>query len=174
MRIREIVHEACPEVEENIKWGVPAFDYTGMMCGMAAFKQHCTFGFWKGSLIFPDKRDMDGMGQFGRLTKVSDLPSKRELTGYIRKAMKLNEEGIKVEREKKPKKPDIPMPADLRAALRKNKKAHDAFEAFSPSHRREYLEWITEAKTEATRERRLNTALEWIADGKSRNWKYQR
>jgi uncharacterized protein YdeI (YjbR/CyaY-like superfamily) len=88
--------------------------------------------------------------------------------------MKLNEEGIKVEREKKPKKPDIPMPADLRAALRKNKKAHDAFEAFSPSHRREYLEWITEAKTEATRERRLNTALEWIADGKSRNWKYQR
>jgi uncharacterized protein YdeI (YjbR/CyaY-like superfamily) len=174
MRIREIVHEACPEVEENIKWGVPAFDYKGMMCGMAAFKQHCTFGFWKGSLIFPDKRDMDGMGQFGRLTKVSDLPSKRELTGYIRKAMKLNEEGIKVEREKKPKKPDIPMPADLRAALRKNKKAHDAFEAFSPSHRREYLEWITEAKTEATRERRLNTALEWIADGKSRNWKYQR
>lgn len=174
MRIREIVHEACPEVEENIKWGVPAFDYKGMMCGMAAFKQHCTFGFWKGSLIFPDKRDMDGMGQFGRLTKVSDLPSKRELTGYIRKAMKLNEEGIKVEREKKPKKPDIPMPADLRAALRKNKKAHDAFEAFSPSHRREYLEWITEARTEATRERRLNTALEWIADGKSRNWKYQR
>jgi uncharacterized protein YdeI (YjbR/CyaY-like superfamily) len=173
-RIREIVHEACPEVEENIKWGVPAFDYKGMMCGMAAFKQHCTLGFWKGSLIFPDKRDMDGMGQFGRLTRVSDLPSKKELTGYIKKAMKLNDEGIKVDREKKPKKPDIAVPSDLRAALKKNKKASDAFEAFSPSHRREYLEWITEAKTEATRERRLNTALEWMAEGKSRNWKYER
>ena len=173
-RIREIVHEACPDVEETIKWGVPAFDYKGMMCGMAAFKQHCTLGFWKGSLILPDKRDMDGMGQFGRLTKVSDLPSKKELTGYIRKAMKLNEEGIKVEREKKPKKPEIPVPPYVSAALKKNKKAADAFEAFSPSHRREYLEWITEAKTEATRDRRLSTAIEWMAEGKSRNWKYER
>lgn len=173
-RIREIVHEACPDVEETIKWGMPAFDYKGMMCGMAAFKAHCTLGFWKGSLIFSDKRDMDGMGQFGRLTSVSDLPSKKELTGYIRKAMKLNEEGIKVDRQKKPRKPDIPVPADLRAALKKNKKANDAFESFTPSHRREYLEWITEAKTEATRERRLNSALEWMAEGKSRNWKYQR
>ena len=172
-RIREIVHEACPDVEETLKWGMPAFDYKGMMCGMAAFKQHCTLGFWKGSLIFPEKRNADAMGQFGRITTVSDLPSKKELTRYIKLAMKLNDEGVKVERQKKPKKPDIPVPAYVRAALKKNKKANDAFEAFSPSHRREYLEWITEAKTEATRERRLNTALEWMAEGKSRNWKYE-
>jgi uncharacterized protein YdeI (YjbR/CyaY-like superfamily) len=173
-RIREIVHEACPDVEETLKWGMPAFDYKGMMCGMAAFKQHCTLGFWKGSLIFPEKRNADAMGQFGRITTVSDLPSKKELTRYIKLAMKLNDEGVKVERQKKPKKPDIPVPAYVRAALKKNKKANDAFEAFSPSHRREYLEWITDAKTEATRERRLNTALEWMAEGKSRNWKYER
>ena len=173
-RIREIVHEACPDVEETLKWGMPAFDYKGMMCGMAAFKQHCTLGFWKGSLIFPEKRNADAMGQFGRITTVSDLPSKKELTRYIKLAMKLNDEGVKVERQKKPKKPDIPVPAYVRAALKKNKKANDAFEGFSPSHRREYLEWITDAKTEATRERRLNTALEWMAEGKSRNWKYER
>ncbi|HEX6575568.1 MAG TPA: YdeI/OmpD-associated family protein [Gemmatimonadaceae bacterium] len=173
-RIREIVHETCPDVEENIKWGMPAFDYRGMMCGMAAFKAHCTLGFWKGSLIFEGKRDMDGMGQFGKLASVSDLPPKKELAQYIRKAMKLNEEGIKVERAKKPPKPEIPVPADLRAALKKNKKAQGAFDSFSPSHRREYLEWITEAKTDATREKRLATAVEWMAEGKSRNWKYER
>ena len=173
--IRAVVHEACPEVEETTKWSVPHFDYKGMMCGMAAFKQHCTFGFWKGSLVLGgDKRDVDGMGQFGRLQKVSDLPSKKVLKGYIKKAMQLNDEGVKPERAVRSKKPDLPVPDYMRAALRRNRKAQSAFDAFSPSHRREYIEWITEAKSDATRERRLETALEWLSEGKSRNWKYQR
>ena len=173
--IRAVVHEACPEVEETTKWSVPHFDYKGMMCGMAAFKQHCTFGFWKGSLVLGgDTRDVDGMGQFGRLQKVSDLPSKKVLKGYIKKAMQLNDEGVKPERAVRSKKPDLPVPDYMRAALRRNRKAQSAFDAFSPSHRREYIEWITEAKSDATRERRLETALEWLSEGKSRNWKYQR
>ena len=173
--IRTVVHDACPDVEETTKWSVPHFDYKGMMCGMAAFKQHCTFGFWKGSLVLGgDKKDVDGMGQFGRLQKVSDLPSKKVLKGYIRKAMQLNDEGVKPRRAARPKKPDLPVPDYMRAALRRNRKAQSAFDAFSPSHRREYIEWITEAKSEETRERRLETALEWLSEGKSRNWKYQR
>ena len=174
--IRAVVHEGCPEVEETLKWGMPHFDYKGMMCGMAAFKQHCTFGFWKGSLVLGgDKKDVDGMGQFGRIQKVSDLPPKKTLIGCIRKAKQLNDDGVAAPHlANRRKKPDIAMPAYFSAALKKNRKAQAAFDAFSPSHRREYLEWITEAKTEATREKRMETALEWIADGKSRNWKYQR
>jgi hypothetical protein len=174
--IRAVVHEACPEVEETLKWSVPHFDYQGIMCGMAAFKQHCTFGFWKGSLVLgPDKKDVDGMGQFGRLTKVADLPPKAKLIAYIKKAKKLNDEGVTAPRAAgRTKKPEIEVPQYIHAALRKNSKARSAFEAFSPSHRREYVEWITDAKSDVTRERRLETALEWMAEGKSRNWKYQR
>jgi len=173
--IRAVVHEACPDVVEGTKWSVPHFDYKGMMCGMAAFKSHCTFGFWKSSLIFGDeKHDPSGVGQFGKLEKVSDLPSKKVLTGYITKAMKLNDEGIKVAKPIKPKKPEIEVPAYMKTALNRNKKAKSAFDAFSPSHRREYVEWITEAKTDETRDRRLEQAVEWIAEGKSRNWKYER
>jgi uncharacterized protein YdeI (YjbR/CyaY-like superfamily) len=173
--IRAIVHEACPEVEETTKWSVPHFDYKGMMCGMAAFKQHCTFGFWKGSLVLGgDKRDVDGMGQFGKLQRVSDLPPKKVLVGYIKKAMQLNDEGIKPARAARVPKPELPVPGYLSTALGRNRKAKATFDGFSPSHRREYIEWITEAKSEATREKRLETALEWMAEGKPRNWKYQR
>ena len=174
--IRTVVHQACPEVEETIKWGVPHFDYKGMMCGMAAFKQHCTFGFWKGSLVLgANRKDVDGMGQFGRLEKVTDLPPKKTLVGYIRKAKQLNDERVAAPHiAKRGKRPAIEMPDYFRAALNKNKTAKATFDAFSPSHRREYLEWITEAKTEATRNKRMETALEWISQGKSRNWKYQR
>jgi uncharacterized protein YdeI (YjbR/CyaY-like superfamily) len=174
--IRSVVHEACPAVVEGTKWSVPHFDYHGIMCGMAAFKQHCTFGFWKSGLVLgADAKPQDsGAGQFGRLRKVSDLPSKKILTGYIHKAMKLNEKGTRVERPKKSKKPEVEVPAYMRTALGRNTKAKTAFDAFSPSHRREYVEWITEAKTEATRDKRLEQAIEWIAEGKSRNWKYKR
>ncbi len=173
--LRAVVHEACPDVIEGTKWSVPHFDYQGMMCGMAAFKQHCTFGFWKASLVLGDEiKDPSGAGQFGRLEKVSDLPSKKVMTGYIRKAMKLNEDGTRVEKPKKPKKPEIEVPAYMRTALGKNRKAQAAFDGFSPSHRREYVEWITEAKSEATRDRRLEQAIDWITEGKSRNWKYER
>lgn len=174
--IRSVVHEACPEVQETVKWGAPFFDYHGVMCNMAAFKAHCAFGFWKGSLVLGnDVKDADAAGQFGRIEKVSDLPPKKVLMGYIRQAMKLNEDGVKPMRTKTgTKKPELDVPDYLRAALKKDKTAQTAFDAFSPSHRREYIEWITDAKTEATRNKRMETALEWIAEGKSRNWKYQR
>lgn len=174
--IRSVVHEACPDVQETVKWGAPFFDYHGVMCNMAAFKAHCAFGFWKGSLVLGnDVKDADAAGQFGGIENVSDLPPKKVLMGYIRQAMKLNEDGVKPMRTKTgTKKPELDVPDYLRAALKKDRKAQTAFDAFSPSHRREYIEWITDAKTEATRNKRMETALEWIAEGRSRNWKYQR
>ncbi len=132
-------------------------------------------GFWKGSLIVPDAGSEEkAMGQFGRITKLSDLPSKKILTGYIKQAMKLNDEGVKSPSRMKPKapKPALAVPVELAKALAANHAARATFEKFSPSHKREYVEWITEAKTEATRTRRLQTALEWMAEGKPRNWKY--
>ena len=177
--LREVVHAACPDVEETIKWSFPNFTYKGMLCSMASFKQHCSFGFWKGALVVGESSG-DGtgeraMGQFGRITALSDLPSKKVLTGYIKEAMRLNEAGVKSPTRSKPKaKKELPMPDDLSKALRKNKKALATFENFSPSHRREYIEWITEAKGEDTRNRRLATAVEWMADGKPRNWKYMK
>jgi hypothetical protein len=172
--IRAVVHEACPQVEEGMKWSVPHFDYKGMMCGMASFKHHVTFGFWKSSLVLGDGKGQGPVEQFGKLTSVSDLPSKKVMTGYIRKAMKLNEEGTRVEKPKRAPKPEIAVPAYVKAALDRNKKAKAQFDAFSPSHRREYVEWITEAKTDETRDRRLAQAIEWMSEGKSRNWKYER
>jgi uncharacterized protein YdeI (YjbR/CyaY-like superfamily) len=148
-----------------------------MLCSMAAFKEHCAFGFWKGPLIVDrsDGNAEEAMGQFGRISKVSDLPSKKALTGYIKDAMRLNEEGVKSPTRSKPRNKTEPViPDDLAAALKKNKKALTTFEGFSPSHRREYVEWITEAKGEDTRERRLETAIEWMAEGKPRNWKYMK
>lgn len=172
--LREVIHAACPEVEETLKWRMPSFMYHGILCGMAAFKQHCTFGFWKGSLIV-DKNGQnldDAMGQFGRLTSVKQLPPKKVLAGYIHKAMELNESGAKAPAKPKPKKKPAVVPPDLAAALKKNAKARAAFENFSPSHQREYIEWITEAKREETREKRLQTTIEWLTEGKPRNWKY--
>ena len=175
VHLREVVHAACPEVEETMKWSFPNFMYKGILCSMAAFKEHCAFGFWKGSLVLKQEGDdaRDGMGHLGRLTKLSDLPSKKVLTGYIKDAMKLNDAGVKSPTRSKPKRPkEVIVPHELTSALGQNKKALATFEKFSPSHKREYIEWITEAKTEATRTRRLETAIEWMAEGKPRNWKY--
>lgn len=175
--IRQTIHDACPDVTETIKWGMPAFDYKGPMCGMAAFKQHATFGFWKSSLVFDkgDKyvRDPNGMAAFGKMTALSDLPPARVLAAYVKKAAALNDDGVKVERKRTPRKP-LPVPPAFAAALAKHKKARAVFDALPPSHQREYNEWIGDAKTDATRDRRIAQALEWLAEGKSRNWKYQR
>ena len=177
IRLRETVHAACPDVEETLKWGMPSFMYHGILCGMAAFKQHCSFGFWKGSLILDVKgrRADEAMGQFGRITKLSDLPSRRVLMGYVKKAMELNEQGVKApaRASKGPRKP-VPVPADLRAALAKSARARTTFDGFSASNRREYVEWIVEAKRDATRAQRLKTAVGWMAEGKPRNWKYMK
>jgi uncharacterized protein YdeI (YjbR/CyaY-like superfamily) len=171
--LRELVHKGCPGVEETVKWSAPHFDYHGgPLAGMAAFKAHCAFGFWKGSLILPGSSD--AMGQFGRITSLSDLPADRVMIGYVRKAARLNEEGVKVPRPVKQVKKDIPMPPDLTAALKKNARARATFDGFSPSHKRDYLEWITDAKGAETRTKRLKTATEWMAEGKPRNWKYMK
>jgi uncharacterized protein YdeI (YjbR/CyaY-like superfamily) len=171
--IRTIVHDACPDVEETMKWSFPHFGYKGMMCSMASFKEHCAFGFWKASLILDGNGAQGAMGQFGRIMTLSDLPSKKVMRQYIQKAMALNDSGTTVKREPKAPKKPIPVPADFNAAVKKNKKALAAFEAFSPSHRREYLEWITEARSDDTRKRRIGQAIEWMAAGKPRNWKYE-
>lgn len=172
--IRAIVHAACPEVEETIKWGFPHFDYNGaMMCSMAAFKQHCSFGFWQRKDVVGAQAE-EGMGQFGKITTIKDLPGKRELTSYIRKAMALNDAGIKKQRPVSAPKPPPKLPADFAALLKKHAAARKTYEGFSPSAQREYVDWITEAKTDATRQKRMDTALEWLADGKQRNWKYMK
>ena len=171
--IRARVHAACPDVEETIKWSVPAFDYKGPMGAMAAFKKHCMFGFWKAPLVLgTSSSDDNPMGFREKLTSVKDLPPKSEFRANVKKAMDLNERGVKLPRAARAPKAGIEVPDYFAAALKKNRKAQAAFDAFSPSHRREYLEWITEAKTEATRTRRLTQAIEWMAEGKPRNWKY--
>jgi uncharacterized protein YdeI (YjbR/CyaY-like superfamily) len=172
--LRDVVHRVCPQVQETLKWRMPTFMYHGMLCGMAAFKQHCTFGFWKHELVVGKElaADAQAMGQFGRITRLADLPSQKVLVSYIKKAMRLNEEGVKAPRATPKHKPAPRAPDDLTAALKKNRKAAATFAAFSPSHQREYVEWISEAKREQTRARRLATAIQWLAEGKARNWKY--
>jgi uncharacterized protein YdeI (YjbR/CyaY-like superfamily) len=177
--LRSIVHKACPDVQETIKWGFPHFDYKGIMCSMASFKQHCAFGFWKASLMKDPKlmanaKSESAMGHLGKISSLKDLPSDRALTGYIKEAMKLNEEGVAVPKKPAAKKAVTRVPDYFKKALAKNKMAQRTFEAFSPSHKREYLEWITEAKTEATRTRRIEQALAWLTEGKPRNWKYMK
>jgi uncharacterized protein YdeI (YjbR/CyaY-like superfamily) len=171
--LREIVHEACPEADETIKWSMPFFDYHGSLCHIAAFKQHCAFGFWKGKLLFVgDAPREEAMGQFGRITSLKDLPSKKILGAYIKQAMKLNETGAKTERPKSAPRPAPKTPDDLLAALKKNKKALATYEAFSTSCKREYVDWISEAKRVETRAKRVAEAVGWMDEGKQRNWKY--
>jgi len=172
-RLRTIVHRACPDVEETMKWSVPHFDYKGMMCSMAAFKAHCAFGFWKSSLVLDGAADDKAMGQFGRLTSLRDLPPDRTLAALVKKAARLNDDGIAIRRPSRLPKKAVTVPADFAAAIKKVAAARKAFDAFSPSHRRDYVEWITEAKTDATRQKRMTTAVAWLAEGKTRHWKYE-
>ncbi|HEU4935931.1 MAG TPA: YdeI/OmpD-associated family protein [Vicinamibacterales bacterium] len=174
VHIRESVHAGCPEVEETMKWSFPHFVYKGMLCSMAAFKAHCSFGFWKGSLLDVPPNGTP-MSQFGRITAVDDLPRSKELTRLVRQAAALNDDGVKIARpERTASKAPPKTPGDLQKALKTNAKASANFKALSPSHKREYIEWITEAKTEATRKKRMATTVEWLSQGKSRNWKYER
>ena len=174
--LRQLVHVACPGIEETMKWSFPHFGYKGMLCSMAAFKQHCSFGFWKGELILgqsPGGARDEGMGHFGRITSVSDLPADKILTGYLKKAVQLNDAGVrKPNLPKRRTNKELTVPEDLLAALKKNRKALITFENFSYSHKKEYVEWITEAKRDETRQRRLTATLGWLAQGKPRHWQY--
>jgi uncharacterized protein YdeI (YjbR/CyaY-like superfamily) len=177
--LRDVIHEGCPAAVETIKWGTPTFDHMGIMVGIAAFKQHCTLGFWKAPLLKldgkPVSKEMEsGAGQFGKLTSIADLPTRGKLLKLVKDAAKLNESGISIERKPRPAAKPVKVPPDLTKALQKSAKARAAFEAFAPSHKREYVQWIIEAKTDETRQRRLVTALEWIGEGKPRNWKYMK
>ena len=174
VHIRDTVHQACPQVEETIKWGMPTFMHAGgILCGMAAFKKHVSFGYWKHALVVGDGSAQEGMGSYGKMASLKDLPPKKTLLAHIRKAAKLNEDGVKAPAQRKSAKPFPQEPDDLVAALRKNKAAQATYEAFPPSCKREYVEWITEAKREETRAKRLAQAVEWMAEGKRRNWKYE-
>ena len=181
--LRERVHAGCPGVEETVKWGRPFFACRGqVICNMAAFKAHCGFGFWHSQVAALVERDLgggradEGSGQFGRITRLEDLPGDATLARYLAEAVRL----LESDKPARPRpaagaarKPELPMPEDLALRLLKNPRAAAAFEKFSPSCRREYIEWITEAKREETRRKRLDTALEWMAEGKARHWKYQ-
>lgn len=175
-RLREQVLAASPEIEETLKWSAPSFTYRGkILCSMAAFKQHASFGFWQHARVMGVDVQREGMGSFGKMTGPADLPSKRVLAPLLRKAMALIDAGESGRGGRKTTTPKSPpeMPADLAAALRKNAAACRSFEAFSPSHRREYIEWILEAKRDETRQKRLAQTLEWLSEGKTRHWKYQ-
>jgi uncharacterized protein YdeI (YjbR/CyaY-like superfamily) len=174
-QLREAVHAACPEAEEALKWSMPAFLYKGeILASMAAFKAHATFGFWRGKLVVGDTgAQREAMGQFGRLTSPADLPAPEVLDQLIRKAVALADAGVKPERTRVAKEP-VETPNDLRAAIAANPAAASVFESFTPAARREYAEWIVEAKQPPTRARRIAQAVEWIAEGKKRNWKYEK
>jgi uncharacterized protein YdeI (YjbR/CyaY-like superfamily) len=176
--LRKVVHAGCPEVEETLKWSAPHFMYKGMLCGMASFKAHCAFGFWKGKLLADTikaaaRAGGPAMGQFGRLTAVTDLPGERTLIRLVQEAAALNDQGVKAPARAKPKGGrTLKVPDDFMFALRRNTKALATFDGFSYSNKKDYVEWVTEAKQEMTRKTRLETAVAWMAEGKVRNWKY--
>ena len=178
--LRELVHQACPDVTETMKWSFPHFDYKGMMCSMASFRQHCAFSFWKASLMSDTRllqmaKSETAMGHLGKIKSLKDLPSDKILLTYVEEAMLLNESGVKLPARTgavTPKK--LIVPNDFKQALAKNKKALATFEAISYSNKKEYVEWVTGAKAGETRSNRLVTSIEWLSDGKIRNWKYIR
>lgn len=173
--IRRLVHQACPEVEETLKWSMPAFVHKGLLCVMAAFKAHVALTFWKHELVVGKVPQKSAMGQFGRITSLQDLPPDDLLLGYIRKAAELNEAGVKSPTRTKTNangKRKIAVPDFMRAALKKNPQAQANFDKFSYSHKKEYVDWVTQAKREETRQKRLQNALVWIAQGKTQNWEY--
>lgn len=179
MHIREVVHRASPLISETVKWGMPFFEYKGPVCMMAAFKQHCGFGFWKASRLKDPEGLLQGSdeeaaaGSFGRIATIDDLPPDEALIGFVHQMIALNESGVKEIKKPSAPKPELLMPADFDQLLRENLTAMGHFEKFSPSGKREYLEWFAEAKSEATREKRVQQALAWIAEGKTRHWKYK-
>ena len=176
-KLRTLMHKACPQIQEEMKWSQPMFVHQGIVAGMGAFKEHIRFAFWRGKLM-GDKHGIFGDSQGGqavmKLRAISDLPSDKILLDVIKQAIALHDAGVKVARPKKTgPRAELKVPDYLTKALKKNKRALATFEGFSYSKRNDYIEWLVEAKQEATREKRLATAIEWMTEGKARNWKYQ-
>lgn len=183
--LRKLIHDTCPSVEETMKWSFPHFTYKApadrsprILCSMASFKQHCAFGFWYSEIGDSATREAQtgpAMGQYGRITKLADLPTDKVLVKQIKDAIKVHDIGVKPRTSSKPTaKKELEIPDYFSAALKKNKKALATFDQFSYTNKKEYVDWITEAKTEETRKKRLETAIEWLSEGKTRNWKYMR
>jgi len=177
--LRELIHRQHPDITETIKWGFPHFEYNKrLLFNMAAFKQHAAFGFWLAGLMSDplgllQTGEREAMGSLGKLTSLKDLPSDKVLAQYIKESIQLADEGARVPKASRKTATEAEVPDYLKKALAGSKKAKAAFEAFSPSHRKEYIQWITEAKREETRQKRIAQALEWLENGKSRHWKYE-
>ncbi|MBW4888781.1 YdeI/OmpD-associated family protein [Mucilaginibacter sp. HMF5004] len=180
--LRQLVHNACPGIEETMKWSCPFFDYKGPLCQMVAFKQHMGFGFWKATAMAdPNKifksQEESSAGSIGKITSMAQLPPDEVLIAYIKEAVALNESGVKLPTRTTNKTPVVKAalitPPEFITMLEGNSMAKMHFEEFSPSKRKEYIEWFVDAKTEATKQKRMDQALEWISEGKSRHWKYQ-
>lgn len=175
--LRKLVHKASPYVTETIKWGAPFFEYKGLIGGMAAFKQHCAFNFMKRQLmkdveIF-DSNNRDAKGHLGKITSLEDLPDDDVMISYLKEAIQLNEDEKKPDKKTTAAKQEMSIPDEIKTALQQNKKASDFFAGLPPSHKKEYIVWITGAKTEATRSKRFSTMMEWLAEGRRRDWQSQ-
>lgn len=173
---RDLVHKVCPDAEETIKWGIPSFDYKGPYCMIAAFKQHCAVIFWKASLmkdarLIANAKSEVSMGHLRKIRSIKDLPKDKVLISYLKEAAKLNKEGAKLPPRSKAKK-ELAVPESFSKAIKKNRKATETFKNFSHSKKKDYVDWVTEAKTDETRKKRIATSIEWLAEGKQRNWKY--
>jgi uncharacterized protein YdeI (YjbR/CyaY-like superfamily) len=170
--LRDMLGEACPECEETLKWSMPSFLYKGkILAGFAAFKAHATFGYWNDSMLQQEEKNRSAMGQFGRLTALDDLPDRARLIALTRDSMALIDSGVKPPRATAKKAP-FTVPQDMKAAIDGDPAAKATFDGFPPSAQREYVEWVTEAKSDATRSKRLAQTIEWLAEGKRRHWKY--
>ncbi len=176
-KVRTLFHKGCPDLEETIKWGAPSFQYKGMLGGMASFRQHVSYGFWKARLMSDPAgilKTAPGASNFSfKASSIKNLPPEKTLVAYVQEARRINDEGIKAPPKKRGSQRVIEVPDYFRTALNKNRKARATFESFPYSKRRDYVDWLTEAKREATRDKRLATAIEWLQEGKSRNWKYE-
>jgi uncharacterized protein YdeI (YjbR/CyaY-like superfamily) len=171
--LRSVIHEACPDCEETIKWSRPSFLYKGkILAGFSGFKAHAAFGYWNDAVLSEEAKNRSAMGQLGRLTSLTDLPDRATLVALTRQSMALIEDGAKA-RPATAKKPPFTVPQDLRAAIDAVPSAKTCFDGFPPSCQREYVEWVTEAKRDETRAKRLAQTVEWLAEGKKRNWKYE-
>lgn len=180
--LRAVVHATCPDAEETMKWSFPHFNYRGsILCSMASFKYHCAFGFWLGAqltdphnlLASGDERT--SMGHLGKIKDINDLPEEEHLVGFIREAMQLIDSGAKQQKDIRPKENrELVVPDYLSEALTDSPLALETFQKFSYSNKKEYIEWLEDAKTEATRNKRLQTAIAWMEEGKGRNWKYMK
>jgi uncharacterized protein YdeI (YjbR/CyaY-like superfamily) len=176
--LRQVIHEASPLITETIKWGCPSFDYKGPLVMLASFKQHCGLNLWKASLMHDPQQVMklsdESAGQFGRITNIADLPPKDVLIDFIQQGVKLNEAGVKARANKTTsEKTELITPDYFVAILDQHPQAKSTFDNFSASQKKEYVNWFEEAKTEATREKRLTEGIAWIIEGKTRNWKYK-